>query len=628
MISRLTHYLKRLSELGPRGLHATLQRRLIAYHFTKKLRQKALAGTVHSTWHNIQYRYRLPELDDFIAQLHQNNIVHNLLTNPTFAGLLPTSHTNPAKIIHQADLAVQKTFSILGSAPQTFTTIPWQHDFKLDTLNQQEFSSSSNVYKNSAPLFYTDITIPNQPTTSQHYQADIKIPWDLSRFHHAFFLGSAYQLTHDQQYSNAFFEQAHSWITANPFLLGVNWVCAMDVAIRAINLIWGFLLCQPTSAQAEQLICSLYDHAIYLAANNTASDKANNHYVAELLGSLYLTTFFKAIPYFEQKIEFYKNKLEQEFERQIQPDGTSYEGSTAYHRLDTEMYLHFASITNVLSKANKTDALINFLAKNTTANGTLIKIGDDDSGKLVTGLHIPPTNQNHATTYPNFGLSIIKHNQWHITFRHPTFAQTQPSGHFHHDQLAFTLSLSDTQLLTDPGSYLYTANASWRNEFRSAPAHTTFFAYCAACKHNQSDLFQLARKSAPQAPKIQTINNRIMVRDSYQACPHLNATLNRTLTLDTTNNKLIIEDWFESTAPVTGCWNFIGHPEITLTKKEQKTWIFQKNEKPMALLTSTLDLQKNDTFFAPEYGVRLASHKLTAEQMTTSKQTTVISWSV
>ncbi|MBX9830842.1 heparinase II/III family protein [Candidatus Babeliales bacterium] len=624
MLQKLCYLARRLHELGPRGLHATVQRRLITYHFTRKLRQMALASTVHSTWQDIQHRHRLPALDKFITQLQSDNVIHAVLANPTFTGLLPTSHSDPAEVIRQADLALKKTFSILGSVPQTFTTIPWQHDIKLDTLNQKEFTSSSNVYKNSAQLFYADIVIPTQPTTPQHYQADIKVPWDLSRFHHAFFLGKAYQLTHDQHYSTAFFEQANSWITANQFLLGVNWVCAMDIAIRAINLIWGFLLCQPTAPQAEQLICSLYDHAIYLAANSTASDKANNHYLAELLGSLYLCLFFKSIPAFEQKIEFYTQKLEQEFDKQIQPDGTSYEGSTAYHRLDSEMYLHFASIAHTLG-SNKTPALVSFIANSTTPTGTLIKIGDDDSGKLVTGLHVPPTTNNHATTYPNFGLSIIKHNQWHITFRHPTFAQTQPTGHFHYDQLAITLSLSDTQLLTDPGSYLYTANAAWRNQFRWAPAHTTFFARCTTCKPNQRDLFQLARKPAPQAPKIQTINNRIMVHDLYQTCTHTNATLNRTLTLDTTDNKLIIEDWFESTTPVTGCWNFIAHPEITLTRKDQKAWFFEKNEKPMAMITSTLDLQKNDTFFAPEYGVRLASHKLTAEQMTTSKQTTVIS---
>ncbi|QQR49275.1 alginate lyase family protein [bacterium] len=620
---RFMHYLKRLHELGLRGTHAWYQKRLTGKRFIQSWKEKALAGKANHTWQDLQKRHALNDIATFTNDLNKNSLVHNIINNKDFQQYLPPTYRDQAFIIQKANQALEQTFDLLGSGNQTFTIIPWQHDIKLNNLNTQEFSTYSNTYHHSAPLFYTDITIPSNATTKQHYQADIKIPWDLSRFHHAFFLGSAYQLTANQRYATAFFDQADSWITANPFLLGINWVCAMDVAIRAINLIWGYLLCQPTPQQAERLICSLYDHAIYLAANDTASDKANNHYLAELLGSLYLSVFFKSIPYFEDQIDFYTKKITQEFDKQIQQDGTSYEGSTAYHQLDTEMYLHFASITNIVKSANKTSVLTTFLAHNTTADGTLIKIGDDDSGKLVTGMSVPPTT-NHISHYPNFGLSIINHNQWHITFRHPTFTKKQPSGHFHNDQLALTLSLNGIQILTDPGSYLYTANPTWRNEFRSASAHSTLFVPCLTCAANQDNLFQLARNPTSQAPELQKINATVIMHDSYQTCIHTKIIINRSLKLDTTRNELIIEDWIQTNNPSRVSWNFILHPDITLKRKDAQTWIFEKNRKPLAEITSTLILTKADAFFAPEYGVRRECHKLTTEKTILYREKTII----
>ncbi len=46
-------------------------------------------------------------------------------------------------------------------------------------------------------------------------------------------------------------------------------------------------------------------------------------------------------------------------------------------------------------------------------------------------------------------------------------------GHGHNDCLSFEATLDGTKLVTDCGSYVYTASTAWRNRFRATAAHNT-----------------------------------------------------------------------------------------------------------------------------------------------------------
>ena len=70
--------------------------------------------------------------------------------------------------------------------------------------------------------------------------ADVKVPWELSRFHHLPTFGQAYLLTDDLKYALEFKNQIEDWIKKNPIEMSVNWTCTMDVAIRACNWIIGY----------------------------------------------------------------------------------------------------------------------------------------------------------------------------------------------------------------------------------------------------------------------------------------------------------------------------------------------------------------------------------------------------
>ena len=66
--------------------------------------------------------------------------------------------------------------------------------------------------------------------------SDVRVLWELNRLGHFLTLARAYSATKDQRYAAEFFAQLRSWSEQNPCRRGPNWNCAMEVALRAMNL--------------------------------------------------------------------------------------------------------------------------------------------------------------------------------------------------------------------------------------------------------------------------------------------------------------------------------------------------------------------------------------------------------
>ena len=94
-------------------------------------------------------------------------------------------------------------------------------------------------------------------------------------------------MTGDERYAREFVAEVGDWIDRNPFAYGVNWACAMDVALRAVNWMWGFYFmgaaqaCARSRASAEAFIRSLYMHGEFVSRNLETSDINGNHYLSD-----------------------------------------------------------------------------------------------------------------------------------------------------------------------------------------------------------------------------------------------------------------------------------------------------------------------------------------------------------
>ena len=65
--------------------------------------------------------------------------------------------------------------------------------------------------------------------------SDAKVPWELSRGHQMLTLARAACLFEDHRYADELERQLDSWLQDNPPGVGINWVNAMEVALRAVN---------------------------------------------------------------------------------------------------------------------------------------------------------------------------------------------------------------------------------------------------------------------------------------------------------------------------------------------------------------------------------------------------------
>ena len=278
--------------------------------------------------------------------------------------------------------------------------------------NHYDFGENINWHKDVVsghewPLdFYADITIINLADKS-----DIRFPWELNRFYHAITLGKAYWHTGNEKYTKEFVRQVRSWINDNPVGKGINWNCAMEAGIRAVNLLWAycfFIQSMNITEGFHVLFLNLMvAHGRHIVKNlENRSLIVGNHYIANLIGLLYIGTVFPMIRYSDHWKTLAIKELIHTMEKQVCEDGTNFEGSIPYHRFVTEMFLHAAllatmnrhqadldaGITTYRLLSTKTfgfryiqrlEKMCEFILSYTRPDGLAPQIGDNDNGRLV-----------------------------------------------------------------------------------------------------------------------------------------------------------------------------------------------------------------------------------------------------
>ena len=179
--------------------------------------------------------------------------------------------------------------------------------------------------------------------------------------------------------------------------------------------------------------------------------------------------------------------------------------------------------------------------------------------------------------YPNFGLTIIKQNNYLFTLRHARHAPHQPTGHFHGDELAITLSVNGIPLFIDPGTYLYTAHPAWRNAVRAASAHTTVVPDSFKSIPHDIDLFQLPKlQQLPRAAEQSTLYFA-QANNTWQQ-----TTITRSCRLS--EIEIIIDDTVAYTKPTVINWYWHLGPAIEILQINSTTWLLTHDQTAMATL--------------------------------------------
>jgi hypothetical protein len=286
-----------------------------------------------------------------------------------------------AKTLNDADEICNHIFDLLGSGKVKLgEEINWHLDFK-------------SGFRWNPKTYY----LGTRKHVTLDDDSDVKLPWELSRCQHFVTLGKAYWYIKQseidaEKYAREFVNQISDWIDANPVELGVNWACTMDVAIRAVNWIWGYYFFYDSPSLTKgfkiKLFKSLLLHGRHILNNLEFGHIRGNHYLSDIAGLIYLGIFFRETKEGKRWLEKGLTALKEEMKVQVYPDGVDCEGSISYHRLVTELFLSttLLCIKNGITfpewYMNRLEKMIEFVRYYTKPDGTAPQVGDNDDGRL------------------------------------------------------------------------------------------------------------------------------------------------------------------------------------------------------------------------------------------------------
>jgi hypothetical protein len=360
--------------------------------------------------------------------------------------------------------------------------------------------------------------------------SDARVLWELNRLSHLITLGRAYVVSRDEKLSYEFLKQIRSWRSQNPVGLGANWSSAMEVALRAMNLLAAFALFF-SSPQVDQdalaeLLMMFDQHGAHIRRNLEYSHIAtSNHYMCDVAGLLWLGIMLPELQDARSWRQFGLRELLTEVDKQLLPDGADSESSTGYHRLKLELLLY----SFVLCRANgieidqkywqKLRAMVDYTRAYLQPHGHAPLIGDSDSGQILPlvkragydhayvvslaaavfkepqfkatstipeevlwilggqgvrdyeSLSVAPPAESKA--FPDAGVYILRHTDLYLLFNASGCGLNGRGSHGHNDALSIEVSACGTAFIADPGSYVYTADLRERHLFRSTAYHST-----------------------------------------------------------------------------------------------------------------------------------------------------------
>ncbi|MDP1571600.1 MAG: alginate lyase family protein [Vicinamibacterales bacterium] len=419
-----------------------------------------------------------------------------------------------AEIVDAAARVLRHEFDLLGSGPKALgPRLPWHEDFKTGRVWPLQYSPD---------IEFSEL---DKPT-------DVKVPWELSRCQHVGVLGQAYWLTGDERYAQEYVDEITDWIARNPWGHGVNWICAMDVALRAVNWIWGFHFFAGSRACADPafrgaLLRSLHLHGEWVASHLEKGPVNGNHYLSDGVGLVFLGTFFDGVGAAGRWLETGRAIVLDEMLVQVTADGVDFEASTAYHRLVMELfltaYLRLRHYGETIPDAQWTrlERMAAFVEAYVKPDGLAPLVGDADDGRVqilgrqaigdhryllstcavlfgrgdfkrgAGGFHeesfwmLGPAGADAfdalaegpgvpaSAGFAEGGYYVLRDGATHVFIDCADVGMRGIGGHGHNDILSFELVLDGVPVVTDCGAYLYTASREWRNRFRSTAFHAT-----------------------------------------------------------------------------------------------------------------------------------------------------------
>jgi hypothetical protein len=360
--------------------------------------------------------------------------------------------------------------------------------------------------------------------------SDVRVLWELNRLGHLLTLARAYAAGGGEELAEEFYAQVEGWCEQNPSGQGPNWACAMEVALRAVNLLAAFRLFKGSAAldagRLARLLALFEAHGRHVRRNLEYSYIAtSNHYLSDVAGLLWLGLLLPELEAAEGWREFASKELLRELDRQVLPDGAGWEASTNYHRFAAEIFLY----SFLLCRENgfdvggrawaKVRAMLEYARACLRPDGRAPLVGDADGGQFLPIVRrgadehayllavgavvfdeprfkvldeapeevfwllgpegvrayagLKTADAPASESFRHAGVCVLRAGDLYLHLNAGGAGLGGRGAHGHNDALSIEVSACGTSFIADPGTYVYTSDLRARHEFRSTAYHST-----------------------------------------------------------------------------------------------------------------------------------------------------------
>lgn len=480
---------------------------------------------------------------------------------------------------------------------------------------------------------------------------DIKMPWELSRCQHFVTMALAEQVADNGVYYEAFKQQTRSWIKSNKCGYGVNWVCAMDVAIRAANWLTALSLFKDNlqsdtdESFADDLIESLWLHGRHIMRNlewqGPHSLSLANHFLADISGLLAIGILFRNTSQGKKWLRFAHRWFETEVRRQVFEDGANFETSTSYHRLSYEMFLWASTMVKHLDRPfgdvyqQRLNGMASFVAAYTTPSGHAVQFGDNDGGRFLSvGIEGPSDHRYLIRDACSFGAKanslllgggrLLPVGKDTGTFDQGGYYFGQTGGawlgvragevshagaHAHADQLTFVLSVMGRDVIVDPGTGIYSGDVEKRNLYRSSSSHNA--PRLNGIEANQfaggmAGLFRMKDDTQTEVGTWQNTADQVHFKGKHSGysrerklciCEREILLNDKRLTINDSLSNLQEGDVLK--------WTLCFSPDVTIEHGDDEFWLHVGDQRIQIFLSQETQCEVKQGHMSPTYGVEL-----------------------
>ncbi|QQS36559.1 MAG: alginate lyase family protein [Ignavibacteriales bacterium] len=516
---------------------------------------------------------------------------------------------------------------------------------------------------------------------------DLKVPWELARFHQLNTLGKAYLISSDERYTEKYISLIKSFVLSNRFCHGINWLNTSEVAIRLINLAFSFSFFIGSELIDDSFIQSFNDlllhHSLFIDNNLNYSSTRDSSYIINLLALGTCGLIYHNDYYGKKLLRFSQTGLEYEIRSQFYDDGVNREQSVPLHSVVLEALYLFRIILNksgqsVSKKYDETlikifEVLRNYLRE----DNSVPQIGDSvTSGILPLSLRknehshfsiaakLYPDHQNfhlanvsvesvlllgtetNSETIPdnveqkelaskgfiNGGHYILRNKSLHFFIEAGEIGNSGKGAPGHNDTFTFELFYKKKKFIVDSGTYSFYANPELRNRLRSVRSHNT--AYIDDQLLSEFDGLFRIKEDLTKPKIIQWISSEsedVLSAQHYAYTRLADPVIcKRTFHSIKKENRILIRDEFIGGTEHKVVLNFHLHPEVMIYEIDENSCRLESSGEKIILkiLSDAVNktLKVNESVYSEKYGCLQNSKKITfimKEQLAASVETEI-----